>query len=130
MLHNHLFWMAVVLFFCSTVNLKIYLEYRNKIKFLPYIIGSIGILGMIGGFVRLISLSLVFNWWWFLGISSISLIVIGVLAYFSHIKIRLFIGFLNILLIPTVWWYGSKLNTGYTFEWFYDSLGVVQKFFS
>ena len=130
MLYNHLFWMAVALFFCSTVNIKIYLEYREQVKILPHIIGGVGILGMVGGFVRLISLSLVFNWWWFLGISGISLLVIGMLAYFSNVRIRLFIGALNILIIPVVWWYGSRFNASATCDWFYNSLDAIQRFFS
>lgn len=129
MLNNHLFWMAVALFFCSTVNLNVYSEYRQSLRILPYFIGGAGILGMIGGFVRLISLSLTFNWWWFLGISATSLIIIGIFALFSRVKIRLIIGALNILIIPLVWWFGSKFNSLLTFDWFYDLLEAIRKFF-
>lgn len=130
MLQNHLFWLAVALFFLSTANIYIYLEFRERYNVLPQIIGSMGVIGMVGGFVRLVSLSLLFNWWWFLGISGMSLLIIGILAYFSETKIRYFIGIFNILLIPVVWWYGSKLNTGYTFDWFYDLVDAIKRFFS
>lgn len=130
MLYNHLFWMAVALFFCSAVNLNVYLEYRHSTRPLSYFIGASGIFGMVGGFVRLISLSLTFNWWWFLGISAASLFVIGIFANFSRIRIRLIIGTANILIIPLVWWYGSKFNYVLTFDWFYDILNTIQEFFS
>ncbi len=130
MLQNHLFWMAVALFFLSTVNLNIYLEYRKTFPLLSYFIGGIGLVGMLGGVLRIVSLSLTFNWWWFLSVSAVSLLVIGLFALFSRIKIRLFIGTLNILLIPLVWWIGSKFNSVLSFDWFYGMMDAIREFFS
>ena len=130
MLQNHLFWMAVALFFLSTVNLNVYFEYRKSHTLLSYFIGGVGLFGIIGGIVRLVSLSMTFNWWWFFGISAVSLIIIGLFALFSRIKIRLLVGTLNILIIPMVWWCGSKFNSVLTFDWFYDMIDAVQAFFS
>lgn len=129
MIQNHLFWLAVALFFLSTVNLRVFFEYRYKMKVLPLIIGAVGIFGMVGGFVRLISLSTIYNWWWFIGVAGASLIIIGMFAHFSRIKIRLFVGAANIALIPLVWWLGSRLNYTYTCDWFYDALDAVHNFF-
>lgn len=130
MIYNHLFWMAVALFFCSTINLNVYLEYRNTIRVLPHLIIGVGMFGMLAGLVRLISLSMTFNWWWFLGISSTSLLLIGIMAHFSRIKGRFTIAIINIALIPLIWWFGSKFNSAMSFDWFYDSLNTVQTFFS
>src|SRR5690554_5467155 len=104
MLYNHLFWLAVALFFLSTINLHVYLDYRKTIRVLPILILITGILGLLGGLIRLVALSVAFNWWWFLGISATSLLLIGILAYFSRIKGRLIVATINIALIPIVWW--------------------------
>ena len=130
MLYNPLFWISVILFLCSTICLNVFLEYKISSKILPYVIGSMGIIGMIGGFARLVELSLEFNWWWFLGISITALFTIGVFAHFARIKIRLLIATLNILIIPSVWWYGSKFNSTLNFDWFYNSIDSVRGVFS
>lgn len=130
MLYNHLFWLAVALFFLSTINLHVYLDYRKTIRVLPILILITGILGMIGGLIRLIALSVAFNWWWFLGISVTSLLLIGILAYFSRIKGRLIVATINIALIPIIWWYGSWYSHDVPFGWFYETVDAVQAFFS
>lgn len=70
------------------------------------------------------------HWWWFLGISATSLLLIGILAYFSRIKGRLIVATINIALIPIVWWYGSRYSYDVPFGWFYDLMDAIQAFFS
>ena len=130
MLDNHLFWMAVSLFFLSAINFNAFLEYHKTVRILPTIIGLAGLFGFIGWLVRVISLSLMFNWWWFLGLCLTSLIFTGVFSFFTRNKISFIIGALNIVFIPFVWWYGSKFNSTHTFDWFYNSLDAIQRFFS
>lgn len=122
--------MAVALFFCSTINLSIYLEYRQTIRYLPALICVAGIFGMIGWLVRIVSLSMSFNWFWLLGITGTSLLVIGVMAHLKRVKLRLYVGSINILLIPLIWWYGSKFNSVLTFDWFYNMVDATRSFFA
>ncbi len=129
MIFNHLFWMAVVLFILSVINLNIYLEYRRPCRVLPYAIGIVGVIGMMAGFLRLILLSLAFNWWWLIGISGTSLLLIGILAHLSQVKYRLAIGAVNIVIIPFVWWYGSQFCSNVTFNWFYNIVDAIESFF-
>ncbi|MFA5463720.1 MAG: hypothetical protein WC265_06555 [Dysgonamonadaceae bacterium] len=129
MFHHHLFWLAVALFFCSAININAYLEYHKTIRVLPSVIGIVGAFGFIGWLIRLFSLSVMFNWWWFLGVGAASLLFTGIFSYFTQDKISVVIGTLNILLIPLLWWYGSKFNSTATFDWFYDTLNAVQVYF-
>ena len=130
MLYNHLFWMAIALFLCAAININAYLEYHKTIRILPSIIGLAGLFGLVGWTIRLFSLAMTFNWWWFLGISATSLLLIGILAYFSRIKGRLIVATINIALIPIVWWYGSRYSYDVPFGWFYDLMDAIQAFFS
>lgn len=130
MLHNHLFWMAVVLFFLSAININAYLEYHKTIRILPSIIGLVGLFGLVGWLVRVFALSVTFNWWWFLVLGPVSLIITGLFSYFTRNKISVVFGTINILLIPMVWWCGSRFNSALTFDWFYDMVHAIQAFFS
>lgn len=130
MLQNHLFWLAVVLFFSSAININVYWEYRKTIPVLSYIIGLVGLFGLIGWSVRLFALSVTFNWWWLLGVGASSLLITGVLSFFTREKISLLIATFNILFIPWLWWYGSKFNSTATFNWFYNLVDAIQDFFS
>lgn len=130
MLLNHLFWMAVALFFLSAISLNVYLEFHKEIRILPSIIGLVGLFGLIGWLVRVFLLSVTFNWWWFLVLGPVSLIITGLFAYLTRGKRSVVCGSINILLIPLVWWAGSKFNSTATFDWFYDMVDAAQGFFS
>ena len=130
MLNNHLFWLAIVLFFCSAININVFLEYHKKIRILPSIIGLFGLFGLIGWSVRVFVLSMTFNWWWLLGVGGGSLLFTGIFAYFTQDKLSLVLGSINILVIPLLWWWGSKFNSIYNFDWFYDIWDAVGAFFS
>lgn len=130
MFYNHLFWLAVLLFFCSAININAYLEYHKTINVLPTIIGLVGLFGFIGWLIRLFSLSVMFNWWWLLGVGAASLIITGIFSYFTQNKISVIFGIINILLIPLLWWYGSRFNSTTNFDCFYSSLEAVREFFS
>lgn len=119
MIQNHLFWMAVALFFCSAINLNVYKEYNKHIKIWPKVIGIVGGLGFIGGLVRLFTLSMKFNWWWAMAISGTSLLSIGVFSYLFRKKTSVVLGTINIVLIPILWWYGCMFNTSLSHDWFY-----------
>ncbi|MGV8963022.1 MAG: hypothetical protein ACOH2V_06545 [Candidatus Saccharimonadaceae bacterium] len=129
MVHQPLFWMAIILFFLSMININVYLEYKKPFRVLPIVIGVIGAFGMIVGLLRLIVLSLQFNWWWFVGIAGISLLIVGVFSYLFRNKISYIIASINILAIPFVWWYGSQLNTVISYDWFYRLLEANRSFF-
>ncbi len=120
MLYNHLFWMAIALFLCAAININAYLEYHKTIRILPSIIGLAGLFGLVGWTIRLFSLAMTFNWWWMVGIGGASLIITGIFSYLTRNKISVMIGTINIVLIPFVWWYGSKFNSTATFDWFYN----------
>ena len=130
MLLNHLFWMAIILFFFSAININAYLEHHKTIRVLPSIIGLVGVFGLVGWSIRIFSLAMTFNWWWLLGIGAGSLIFTGILSYFTRNKINVIFGTINIVLIPLVWWAGSKFNSTATFDWFYDMVDASQGFFS
>ena len=130
MFQNHLFWMAVILFFLSAININVYLDYKKTSKVLPILIVCVGVFGMVAGLLRLIVLSLLFNWWWFVVVAGISLMTIGVLSHILRSKASFAIGVINILAIPLVWWYGSQLNEVVTFGWFYNIVESTKGFFS
>jgi len=130
MLNNHLFWLAVALFFCSAISINAFKEYHKTIPILPSVIGIVGLFGLIGWSVRIFTLSIAFNWWWLVGIGGVSLFFTGLFAYFTRNKRCIVCGSINILLIPLIWWAGSKFNSVYTFEWFYDIWDSVNAFFS
>ncbi len=129
MLHNHLFWMAVALFFLSAINLNVYKEYQHSMKFLSSIIGAIGLLGIAVGMVYLLFFSIEFSWWWFLGVPLVSLLSIGVFSPLFRKKVSVVLGTINILLIPFLCWAVSDLNTVITSDWFYNSIKIVNEFF-
>ena len=129
MLHNHLFWLAVALFFCSAININAYLEYKKEIRVLPHVIGVVGLFGLIGWSVRLFTLSLTFNWWWLLGVGAVSLIITGLLSFFTREKISVVIGTFNIVFIPLLWWYGSRFNSSMNYNWFYNLMNAVKEIF-
>ncbi len=130
MFHNHLFWIAIALFFCSVININAYIEYHKTIRILPSIIGLVGLFGLVGWIIRLFSLAMTFNWWWMLGIGGSSLIITGIFSYLTRNKISVVLGTINIFFIPFIWWYGSRFNSTATFNWFYDIVDTVQSFFS
>ena len=130
MLYNHLFWLAVALFFLSTINLHVYLDYRKTIRILPILILITGVLGMLGGLLRLITLSWLYNWWWLIGIAGTSLLLIGIMSHFSRIKGRIAVATINVGVIPLIWWYGSWYSHDVPFGWFYETVDAVQAFFS
>lgn len=129
MLYNHLFWLLVVLFFTSAINLNVYKEYKDSIILLPKIIGTLGLLGILVGFSKLIITSLEYNWWWFLNVSLVSLLSIGVFSFLFRKKASVVIGTINILFIPFIWWYGSKFNTVISSDWFYNTIEAISDFF-
>lgn len=120
---------AVFLLLLAAINFNVYLEFKKSISVLPYIIGGVGVFGLIGALVRLISLSIIFQWWWFLAFTGVGLLLIGVFSFLTQKKLSLILGTINILLIPFVWWYGSRFNTVLSYEWIYDSVDAVHGFF-
>ena len=130
MFHNHLFWLAVVLFFCSAISINAFLEYHKTIRILPSIIGVFGLFGLVGWSVRLFLLSITFNWWWMLGIGGASLLLTGVFSSLTRNKLSVVFGAINIVLIPLIWWSGSRLNSTATFDWFYDMGDAFRVFFA
>lgn len=130
MLHNHLFWLAVALFFCSAININAFLEYRKTIPVWSTVLGIVGLFGLIGWSVRIFALAVAFNWWWLFGVGAFSLLFTGIFSYFTRYKISLIAGSINIVLLPMIWFCGSKFNSIYNFDCFYDMVNGVQRFFS
>ena len=130
MLHNHLFWLAVGLFFCSAININAFLEYRKTFPLWSYVLGVVGLLGLVGWSVRIFALAAEFNWWWLFGVGAASLLFTGIFSFFTRRNVNLIAGSINLVLIPLIWWYGSKFCYHVPFTWFYDSIDAVKGFFS
>lgn len=130
MFYNHLFWTTQALLFSSALNTNAYLEFRGTNKILGNSIGAVGVLGLLAGSVRFIKYSVQHNWWWFFGGMSVFLLLVGVFSYFFRNKIRDVLGIANLLIIPFLWWYGSRFNTLLSAEWFYDLIEGISGFFA
>lgn len=130
MLHHHLFWVTLAILFCSAMNIKVYLKFVGTNIFLKNSIGLLGWTSLIAGHIRLFMLALEFNWWWFFGGLAISVVSIGVLSFLFRSRVSLFFGKINFVLIPFFWWYGSKFNTIFSYDWFYSIVEGIYKFFS
>lgn len=130
MLTHHLFWATLALLFCAAMNINVYFKFNGSNIILQDSIGTLGILGLLTGHARLIMYSLEFNWWWFFGGLGVSVISIGVLSFLFRRKISSFFGFINFVLIPFFWWYGSRFNTVLSFDWFYNFLDFTNKIFA
>ena len=130
MFYNHVFWITLVLIFCSALNINTYLEYYGDNKILKRSIGVMGSFGIIAGSVTFILLSIEYNSWWLVGGIGVSLLLIGVFSDLFRCKQKNCLGIINLLLIPFIWWYGSKFNTILSFDWFYDIIGSVRSFFA
>lgn len=129
MLHNHIFWITQALLFSSALNINSYLEYSGTNKILKKSIGAIGALGLIAGSIRFLMLSFQHNWWWFFGGIGTFLLGVGVFSYLFRSKIKDVLGVLNLLIIPFLWWYGSRFNTMLNSDWFYDLVNTISNFF-
>ena len=129
MFHNHLFWTALALLFCSAMNIKVYSKYSGTNIILQNSIGILGLLGFILAHVDLIILSLQYNWWWFFTGIGVFLVSIGVLSILFRSNISSFFGMINFIVIPFFWWYGSKFNTLLSFDWFYNLIDSIRNFF-
>ena len=130
MFYNHVFWITLVLIFCSALNINTYLEYYGDNKILKRSIGVMGSFGIIAGSVTFILLSIEYNSWWIIGGIGASLLLIGVFSDLFRSKIKNVLGIVNLLFIPLIWWFGSKFNTIHSFDWFYDMIGSVHGFFA
>ena len=125
---NPLFFLTVVLILFCAININAFIQYRKSYPVLSYAIGGMGFLGAIATFVRLIIISIVFKWWWFFAFAGVGLFVIGVFSFLTRTKTSLFFGTINILLIPFIWWYGSKFNRVLSYDWMYDAVNAIKEF--
>ena len=130
MFYNHLFWIALALLFCSAMNIKVYFEFSGTNKILRNSIGFFGLLGFIAAHIKLIMLSMQFNWWWFFCGIGVFLLSVGIISFLFRHKIRDVFGILNFLIIPFFWWYGSPFNTLLSTDWFYDLVEAITNFFA
>ncbi len=130
MLHNHLFWLAVALFFCSAININAFLEYHKTIRIWPSVLGLVGLFGLIGWSIRIFALAAEFNLWWLFGVGAVSLLFTGVFSFLTRKNLNIIAGSINLVLIPLIWWHGSRFCYDNPCTWFYDSLDAVKGFFS
>ena len=129
MFTNHLFWITLALLFCSAMNINVYFRHIGPNMVLQNSIGILGAFGLVAGHVKLVMLSLEFNWWWLGGGLAVSVLSIGVLSILFRNKISSFFGIINFILIPFFWWYGSQFNTILSFDWFYSLVDIIRNFF-
>ena len=127
---NPLFILTVLLILLSAININASLEFKDSTPILSYIIGGVGILGVIAAITRLIIISIVFKWWWFFAFAFAGLLVIGIFSFLTRTKTSLVLGSINILLIPFVWWYGSNFNRILSYDWISDLTNLVKGFFT
>lgn len=125
-----LFFLTVVLILASAININASFQHRQSHPVLSYAVGGMGFLGALLIFVRLIIISIVFKWWWFFAFAGVGLLVIGVFSFLTRTKTSLFFGTINILLIPFIWWYGSKFNRVLSYDWMYDTVDAIKEVFS
>ena len=130
MFYNHLFWITLILLFCSALNIKIYLTCKQFDKNLLNSIGFFGLIGLIAAHIYLIILSLQFNWWWFFSGVSLFLLGVGIFSYLFRSRIKIVFGILNFIIIPFLWWYGSKFNTILSTDWFSDLADSISNIFA
>lgn len=129
MFTHPLFWVTLALLFCSAMNINAYFKYKGSNIILHDSIGILGMVGLIAGHARLVMLALEFNWWWFFIGLGISLVSIGLLSFLFRSKISMFFGFINFIIIPFFWWYGSQFNTILSFDWFYSLVEMIRNLF-
>lgn len=130
MFYNHLFWITIAILFCSALNINVYLEFAGTNKNLKKSVGLMGSIGLVAGSIRLIMLSLAYNWWWFVAGMGTFLLGVGIFSYLFRSKIKDVLGVLNLLIIPFLWWYGSQFNTILSTEWFYNLVDSIRSFFA
>ncbi len=130
MFYNHLFWITLILLFCSALNIKIYFSCKQFDKILLNSIGLFGLIGLIAAHINLIILSLQFNWWWFFSGVCLFLLGVGIFSYLFRSRVKIVFGILNFLFIPFLWWYGSKFNTILSTDWFYDLVEGIRNLFA
>ena len=107
MLSNHLFWLAVVLLSWSAFSLNSAENFKGS-SITQNILRWIGFGGMIAGIIRVVVLSITFNWWWLLAIAFGSFVIIGVVSALIRGFPAVILSLLGIIGIPVVWWMGGK----------------------
>ncbi|HHW81014.1 MAG TPA: hypothetical protein GX746_04890 [Bacteroidales bacterium] len=129
MFTHHLFWITLALLFCSAMNINVYFKYSEQNMALQNSIGVLGILGLLAGHTKLVMLSLEYNWWWLVAGLAVSILSIGVFSFLFRSKMSSFFGIINFIVIPFLWWYGSRFNTILSFDWFYSLVDIIRNFF-
>ena len=129
MFTHHLFWITLALLFCSAMNINVYFKYSEQNMALQNSIGVLGILGLLAGHTKLVMLSLEYNWWWLVAGLAVSILSIGVFSFLFRSKMSSFFGIINFIVIPFLWWYGSRFNTILSFDWFYSLIDAIRNFF-
>ena len=129
MFDHHLFWTTLALLFCSAMNINVYFKYSEQNMALQNSIGVLGILGLLAGHTKLVMLSLEYNWWWLVAGLAVSILSIGVFSFLFRSKMSSFFGIINFIVIPFLWWYGSRFNTILSFDWFYSLVDIIRNFF-
>lgn len=107
MLSNHLFWLAIALLTWSGFNINTAVNFKGSSVITQNIIQWIGIIGIIAGLIRAVSLSIHFNWWWLVGIVVGFFVAIGILSALFKGLTAVIISVTGIVGIPSVWWMGG-----------------------
>ncbi len=109
---NNFFWLNVILIIWSTSCYNASLRFNGTNLFGKSALSYIGSIGIGLGLIRCITLSIHFEWWWFIPILITSGLIgstLFALILFVIKKDTLFtiLGFLGIVGIPIVWWLGG-----------------------
>lgn len=107
MLTNKLFWLAVVLLTWSGFNINTAVNFKGSSVLTKNLIQWIGVAGLIAGLIRIISLSMHFNWWWLVGTVVGFFIAIGIISALIRGVSSVIVSLIGIIGIPVVWWIGG-----------------------
>jgi len=107
MLSNHLFWLAVAMLVWSGFNINTAVGFKGSSVITKNVIQWVGVIGIIVGLIRVVSLSIHFNWWWMLGVIIAFFIIIGIISSLIKGVSATIVSILGVLGIPIIWWIGG-----------------------
>jgi len=107
MFSNHLFWLAIGLLTWSGFSIVASNNFKGSSNVVRNIMMWLGFVGLIAGLIRMITLSIHFNWWWFLGIGVGFFVFVGILSSLIRGNLSTLFSMLGVIGIPVIWWIGG-----------------------
>ena len=107
MFGNSLFWLCIALLSWSGFCVNTAVSFNGTNDGLKKVLELFGTSGMIVGLVRVVTLSIHFDWWWAIGILVGFFVIMGALAVLIRGVFAVGLSVLGIIGIPIVWWIGG-----------------------